>query len=75
MEWRGVGAAPCVRQTCERAPPTEEGSADAMLAKMSTEVPLPSFSSVMTSATWHTCAGRGAHQRTRATLLGWRVHW
>jgi len=30
--------------------PTEEGSADAMLAKMSTEVPLPSLSSLMVSA-------------------------
>ena len=42
--------------TCESAPPTEEGSAEAMLAKMSTEVPLPSFSSVMVSAT---CASPG----------------
>ena len=33
------------------APPTEVGSADAMFAKMSTDVPLPSFSSVIVSAT------------------------
>ncbi len=38
-------------RTCVKAAPTELGSAEAMLAKMSTEVPLPSLSSLMVSAT------------------------
>ena len=37
--------------TCVMAPPTEVGSADAMLAKIRTDVPLPSLSSVIVSAT------------------------
>ncbi len=36
---------------CVSAAPTLVGSAEAMLAKMSREVPLPSFSSVSVSAT------------------------
>ena len=35
---------------CVSAAPTEVGKADAMLAKMSTDVPLPSFNSVIVSA-------------------------
>ncbi len=34
----------------DSAAPTEVGRAEAMLAKMSTDVPLPSLSSVMVSA-------------------------
>ena len=37
--------------TCCTAPPTDVGSAEAMLAKMRMEVPLPSFISEIVSAT------------------------
>lgn len=47
---------------CCTAPPTDVGSADAMLAKMRMEVPLPSFSSVITSAV---CSTRDLYSTTR----------
>ena len=48
---QGQGTSRVAAHACVMAPPTEVGSAEAMLAKISTDVPLPSFSSVIVSAT------------------------